>query len=318
MKTIIKLFLAVVFIAAMGCEDILEEDITNDMITVTYPLNNTQIESNVANFQWMELDGADDYRIQIFSTSQNVVLDSLVPTNHFTYSLAPGEYQWRVRGENFAYQTAYTFPLSFTMIETSDLTNQQLQLTNPSNNLYTQNTTPSFSWTGINAAEYYSFMLINVTDGNQIIHEEDEITGTSLTLGSSIITEDGQYQWRVKAVNSESETQYSTRTFYVDRTAPNSPQNMSPADETSVNPETELTFEWSPSEDTGVVISAVSYIFEISTTENFSNIIHTATPAIPSYDYTFVAEDTYYWRVKCIDEAGNQSGYSVAYQITVE
>ena len=102
MKTINKLLLAVILVITYSCDDIIEEDITDNNIIVQYPLNEQEIESNVVNFQWEELKGADDYRIQIYATGQNVMVDTLVNKANFTYNLNPGKYQWRVRGENFA------------------------------------------------------------------------------------------------------------------------------------------------------------------------------------------------------------------------
>lgn len=318
MKTISKLIFLVFVGILVSCEDILEEDITNAMITVNYPLNNEEIESNVVNFQWSELDGADNYRIQIFSTSQNIVVDSIVSTNYFTHSLNPGAYQWRIRGENFAYQTAYTFPINFTLVETDDLTNQIVQLISPSAGLYTQNTTPIFSWGNLNAAEYYTFELLNVTNGNEIIHQEQEISGTSFNLSPGIITQDAQYEWKIKAINSESESQYSTRTFYIDRTIPNQPQNIFPANNTIVDINEEIEFEWSVSDDPGSITSSLSYIIEISTNQNFNNLILSSSTVTTDFQYTFVSEGDYYWRVKAIDLAANSGSYSLYFKVTVE
>lgn len=319
MKTIKnKLLLLLFTVAFFSCDDILEEDITNDMITATYPVNNEVIESNVVNFQWNRLDGADDYRVQIFSTSQNMILDSLVSTNSFVYNLNPGNYQWRVRGENFAYQTAYTFPFSFSMVETDDLTNQVVQLISPSEGIYTQIITPVFTWSNINAADYYELELVNVTNGNQIIHQESDIDDTSYSLNSGIITLDAQYKWRIKAVNSETESNFSERTFYIDRTAPNQPQNISPQNEASVTVNNPVDFEWSISDDSGAVTSPITYVIEIATNQNFSSIIETSGTSTPDYQYTFTATGNYYWRIKATDLAGNTSANSSYFKITAE
>lgn len=302
----------------LSCDDILEEDITNDLITVTYPVNNEIIEGNIVSFQWNKLDGADDYRVQIFSASQNMVLDSLVSTNSLSYFLNPGDYQWRVRGENFAYQTAYTFPFNFSLIETNDLTNQTVQLISPSEGIYTQQTTPVFTWVNINAADYYQFELVDITNGNQIIHQETEINDTSFNLEFGIITQDGKYEWKVKALNEESESDFSTRIFYVDRTNPNQPQNILPENNTSATIGNEIEFEWSISNDPGVVTSPITYTIEISTNQSFSNIIETSGTPTNDYQYTFTTAGDYYWRVKAIDLAGNISAESSYFKITVE
>lgn len=320
MKTIIKFFIVMFLVSIYGCEDIIEEDITDDNITALYPKNNEEVISNVVNFQWNKLKGADNYRLQVYSSNQSMVLDSLVSRNDFTYALLPGSYQWRVRGENFAYQTAYTFPESFMVKQTSDLTNQQVQLLFPNPGVYTKNKALTFSWSAVNASKFYVFQLINVTNGNLLIHQKDNIDGTSYTLASDVITEDAQYTWRVKAVNNENqtETQYSSRNFYVDTTAPNQPQNTLPQQDKKIKVNESVTFEWSVPPDNGPITSAFVYTIQIATDESFSTVVHTNTVGNPSYEYTFTALDTYFWRVKAIDKAGNEGNYGTFYKITIE
>ncbi|WP_330443319.1 hypothetical protein [Flavobacterium sp. C4GT6] len=319
MKIKNNILLAILVIFTYGCEDILEDDITNDNITMYYPLNNAEIESNAVNFQWALLDGADEYRIQVFSESNNMVLDSLVSTNHFIQPLNPGTYQWRVRGENFAYETAYTFPATFTLTTSDDLTNQQIVLSYPSSGFYTQNTSLTFSWTPVNAAEYYVFQLINVTAGNILIHEEPQLNNSSFTLTSGVITEDAQYSWKVKAVNSENETetQFSSRNFYIDTTIPNQSQNTLPLNSTSITQNTAVNFAWTAPGDTGVITSPLFYTIQIANDVSFNTIIQTGNVTTPAFEYTFTSTGDYYWRVKTKDQAGNETGYSDYFTITV-
>lgn len=321
MRTINKLcFTFIILITIYSCEDIIEEDITNDNVTALYPLNNAQIESNVVNFLWKELDGADDYRLQVYSENQNIMLDTLVSTTNFTYELNPGTYQWRIRGENFAYETPYSFPVSFTLIATEDLTNQQVVLLYPGLGAYTKLYSPTFSWNNVNNANHYGFQLIDMTNGGALIHEVASISGTSYPLPTGVITQDGQYMWKVKAVNTENETetQYSTRNFYVDTTAPNITVNTVPANNAELPVNTETEFSWTVSSDNGPVTSSISYSIQIAQDQNFSTIINTGTTLNSTYQFTFNVTGNYYWRVKAIDQVGNESSYSPPYKITIE
>lgn len=320
MKTINKLCFALLLILVYSCDDIIEEDITDDNITVQYPLNNQQIESNVVNFQWQELKGADDYRVQVYSTNQNMMLDTLVNKTSFTYALNPGTYQWRVRGENFAYETPYTFPMSFTLITTDDLTNQQVVLLYPGAGAYTKLNSLTFSWTDVTAASHYNYQLIDVTNGNALIHEVSEITGTSYTLPTGIITQDAQYTWKVKAMNTENDTEtpYASRNFYVDTTAPNIPLNTTPLNNAELPVNDAVDFGWTVASDSGPVTSSISYSIQIAQDLNFATIINTGNSNSPSYQYTFTLAGTYYWRIRATDQAGNVSSYSAPYKITIE
>jgi len=320
MKARTKILLILLALCLCNCEDILEEDISDKTVSINFPGDGQEIISNVVNFQWNEIDGADDYRIQVYENSQNIVLDSLVGSNTFSYPLAAGSYQWRVRGENFAYKTAYSFPVSFTLVETDDLTNQQVQLTSPSSSFYTNNAATTFLWSAINVAQYYNFQLVNVTNGNSIVYQQEQITGTSLSLTASTINQDAQYQWKVLAVNTDNDTQtqYSTRTFYIDTTAPATPQNSAPVNNAQINLSQSVNFQWNISSDIGAVTSPISYVLEIATDQGFSSIIETATVSISSYQYTFSTSGTYYWRIRAFDTAGNVGAYSTASKIILQ
>lgn len=306
--------MAVLFIS---CEDILEEDISNDVVQMIFPLNNQEIYSNIVHFQWQELDGADKYRIQIFNTNAGVEIDSLVTTTNFNYPMAQGDYQWRVRGENSAYQSNYTFNTNFSVFETDDLTSQQVVLTSPTDNFYTNNTSLILNWQALNAADSYSFELVNVTNGQTIVNQQTGLTITSLTLSNSILQTNAQYQWKIKAINTTSQSVYSSRNFYLDTNAPNTPTNLMPTNNTSVNANQQVDFTWSIPEDYGAIQSSISYTIEFSTTIGFASILQSSDITSTSFQTTFVTTGDYYWRVKAKDVAGNVSLASNIFKFTV-
>lgn len=87
MRVSTKFFLGSFFLFSFACEDILEEDISGDMVQISYPFNNAVIESNIVSFQWGALGGADSYRIQIYRDNAAMALDSLVSSTNFSYPL---------------------------------------------------------------------------------------------------------------------------------------------------------------------------------------------------------------------------------------
>lgn len=320
MKIITKFFFALLSLCLMSCDDILEEDITNDMVTIVSPLDNTEVVSNMVTFRWNVLKGADNYRLQVYSGNQSIVLDSLVSANSFSYALTSGSYQWRIRGENFAYQTSYTFPTKFTLVESDDLSNQQVPLGTPSSGKYTNQLVHNFSWTRLKAASYYSFRLLNVTAGNTIIHQVDDITNTNYLLPSAIISQDGEYTWQVKAINSENETetQYSSRTLYIDTTPPGLPQNSSPLNNASATVNTSVSFRWNAPANVGPVNAPLKYNIQIASDSGFTDILQTADLTTTSYSYSFSSTGTYYWRVKALDTANNEGNYNSSFKVTVQ
>lgn len=317
MKTT-KILIAVLFsILFYSCEDILEEDITDDIIQVIYPLNGEVIESNVVNFQWNALDGADDYRIQIFESNATIVLDSLVSQSHFSYPLSQGNYQWRVRGENFGYTSTYSVNNSFSVIETEDLTNQQVVLSSPSDNFYTNNANLVLTWQNVNVADSYSFELSRVTSGEVVINQQSNLVANSLTLNSSILNQNAEYKWKIKAVNSTSETVFSSRKFYLDTVLPNQPTNSLPTNNSTQISGQTITFTWSIPADSGIITSPISYTIQFSNSLAFTSIIQSSDVTSNTFQQIFNTAGDYYWRVIAKDQAGNVGISSTPFKFTI-
>lgn len=317
MKTLNSIILIALSIITFSCDDVFEEDITDDIIQTTYPTSNTQIESNVVSFQWNSLKGADKYRVQVYGSNQLIVLDSLVSTNHFTTSVSPGSYQWRVRGENFAYQSAYTFPIPFSVIETEDLTNQQVVLISPANSFYTNATSLTCSWQEVSVADSYDLQLIDVTHGQSVVYQQSGITSTSVTLNSTALALESEYQWKIRALNSTSQTGYTSRNFFIDRTNPNQPQNNLPATNSIQIINQPISFSWTTLADPGTIQSPVSYIIEFSNDASFATIIQTSASSTTTFSQSFTQSGIYYWRVRIKDEAGNNSANSTSFKFTI-
>lgn len=316
MKKIIKILSLLVIISYYACDDILEEDITDDSIQITYPLEGAVIDGNNVQFSWQHLDGADDYRVQVLNENQTIIVDSLVSENQLTYSIGEGSYQWRVKGENFAYETEYTFPVNFSVDISEDLTNQSVILSTPSDNLYTNNTDITFTWNPVVNANSYTFEVLKNNNGQTTIYQESEIANTSSNIDSSLFDVDAEYIWKVKAVNNSSETSYSERSVYIDRVEPNTPVLNTPNDN-SINSSL-VTFNWSNGTDTGNIQSSITNTIEIASDINFNTILLSDDTQNNTYQYTFSSTGDYYWRVKAYDSAGNESDNSITRTLTIE
>ncbi|MGK4568989.1 hypothetical protein [Flavobacterium sp. 3HN19-14] len=272
----------------------------------------------MASFKWSGMDGANKYRIQVYGTSQNIVLDSVVSVPRLTYPLAGGEYSWRVRGENEAYTSAFSYTSEFKMIESDNLTTQQVLLSNPSDAIYTNVASLTFHWAGLNAALTYDFELVNVTAGNTIVNQQSGLTDTSVTLSGSTIGQEAEYQWKVRALNSTSTSNFTSRTFYIDKTNPAQPQNIAPVANAVLDTDQTLNFSWSIPADVGSVQSSISYTIEFSNDISFSSILFTSAADTNTYQHSFATTGTYYWRVKAKDIAGNTGIYSQVFKLTIQ
>lgn len=316
MKTINKFFFCTLALIMFSCDDIFEEDITDDMVQIISPVNNAEIESNVVNFHWNGLDGADKYRIQIYSSNQSMILDSLVRRESFTYALSGGDYQWRIRGENSAYESNYTFPTNFKMIESSDLATQQVILSTPESGIYTNRTNITCTWQRLSAADSYEVELINVTGGQNVV-QRTTVTTTSVTFNNTVLTEDAEYQWKIKAVNETSETLFYSRNFNIDTVVPNQPQNALPATNTTQLINQPITFTWNTVADSGIIQSPIFYTIQFANQNTFTPVLLSSNSNTTSFPQTLTASGDYYWRIKATDAAGNVSAYSSPFKFTI-
>ncbi|MBF4494679.1 hypothetical protein IR010_19220 [Flavobacterium sp. MR2016-29] len=316
MKTINKLILIALAILTYSCEDILEEDISDDTVQIISPINNAVIESNVASFKWNTLKGADKYRIQVYESDQVLILDSLTTKTSITLPLSSGKYVWRVRGENYAYESVYSFPSNFSTSIPNDLTNQQVILSSPDNEKFLNFIAVTLNWQALKNATSYSVKVVN-TATSQEVYSKTDLTTTTVTLDLTGLA-DGNYEWRLKAKNTDSETkQYSARKFNIDTTPPNQPKNTSPADNSTQTANTSVAYTWSIATDTGNAKSPISYIVEFASDADFNTIIQTQNSNTATLQQSFSATGVYYWRVRAVDEAGNIGTNSAGFKFTV-
>ena len=315
MKILNRFFFGLIAFSFISCDDILEEDITNDMVQVTTPLSNAVIESNVVNFRWNALDGADKYRIQVYGNNQAMVLDTLVNPSSFTYPMRSGNFQWRIRGENSAYQSSYSFPIPFTVIETDNLDNQEVILSLPRSGRYFNSVPVTCSWQALKAAKKYELILTNDSNGDVIT--KSDLTATQVVFSATELSQDAKYTWKVRAINDSTSTLFFTRDFYLDRVLPNQPQGISPANNARYNANLQIDFNWSMATDNGAVRSPISYEIEFSRESNFSNIFQTSNVNILSFQQVFNETGDYFWRVRAKDEASNVGTYSSIYKFTI-
>lgn len=308
MKKYISYFLGI-SLACIACDDILEEDITDGVVTLVAPADMQEIEGNTVQFRWDGIQGADEYRIQVNNTTSNiVVIDSLVTTNLFDTALDPGSYQWRVRGENFAYVTAYSFDSMFSVIETDDLTNQTVTLTSPDNESYFAGFDISFSWDPITVADTYSFEMY--LDGNATaVVTRNDLVDASFSINNTSVSAEGKYTWQVSAANQTSATQFSQRVLYIDTTDPAMPELTAPNEGASFSTGEEVTFTWTFAEEDASQ-SPISGTIEIADNQEFNNPFVIEQSATGSYITSFTEAGSYFWRVRGTDAAENVGEYN--------
>jgi len=105
------------------------------------------------------------------------------------------------------------------IIEVTDISNDQVTLLAPLNNTVVADSLVNFNWNSVNEAESYLVQIAtpNFENASQIVLDSVIVIDTSFT-GTSVsrMLLDNTYEWRVKAFNSDFETDFSLSRFRVE------------------------------------------------------------------------------------------------------
>lgn len=212
------LFVVIVFVL-ISCEGVfLEEDLTDEKITLVAPSDNSELESDDDfNFYWEDLDVESSYQIQIatpnFETPQEIIVDSTTTNYQLSLSLDAGTYQWRVRAKNDVYSSEYSPAFNFSIEESTngntDITNEVIVLISPSDNSELESSDNyDFYWEELeDVVTDYQIQIAKPDFDNPLEVIVDSMVSdhqVNLTLDA------GGYQWRVRAKNDVYASEYST------------------------------------------------------------------------------------------------------------
>lgn len=301
------LWLIIAFLGLVSCEDFIEKDISGKHVTILAPPDGFISNSLTITFWWEEMDGAEQYNLQVvqpaFSAVQNILVDTTLTDLLFVSTFSPGTYQWRIKGMNNGGNSDY-ITRSFTVDSTANLSNVVVILLSPADNYITNNTSNTFRWDSVFSASEYRFQIINLSNSGTV-------TDVTLTADSFVYSlPAGNYRWQVRAQNMSSNSPYSSRTILIDLIAPPAPIIISPLDGDTVASPVNLIW----SRDTSAVGDSL-FIYNDSLLTNQNSVLYTTDT---TFLFTDTAAQNYYWYLKSKDIAGNESNYSAVYKFLVQ
>lgn len=311
----IKKLIAAVFGIMIGfsaCQkDLIVEDITDKTVTPLSPPDGYNTPNNSITFWWEEVDGAEKYNVQIvspsFSNIQQLITDTSVTTDKFTKVLTPGTYQWRVRGVNNGGETSWT-TRTLTIDTSSNLTYSAVILLSPADSFYSNTLSHTFSWTSVNNATNYIFNMAG------------SLYNYSTTSATFNFQAEGTYIWSVKAENSFSSTPYATRKIIIDQTPPSQTPNLIYPIAISPLVSVDTTMSWSTPSDSyrDVLTISTDANFATATTSYTVSAGSSGIRTFPVSSLSNPSGNTYYWKVKSLDRAGNEGSYSSTKSFSVQ
>lgn len=208
------------------------------------------------------------------------------------------------------------------ILEVPDISNQTVPILAPGEGSVLNTNAVGFNWQTIDDATTYRVQIAtpNFENTTQIMLDsiitEDTLGRVNTRIDQNLFN--GNYAWRVKALNSDYETVYTLSNFQVDGdenldiTPPNTPQLVTPANGASQT-EASVSFSWTREDIPGTAERDSIFIFS---DENLQSLTTKALGANKTYTAN-VAAGTFYWVVRAYDAAGNESDASSTFNFTI-
>lgn len=108
------------------------------------------------------------------------------------------------------------------ILEVPDISGREVQILAPRDSTVVGNTRVNFTWNGVADADAYSVQIArpNFRQAAQILLDSTIVLDSTFIGTKAIKTLDnGDYEWRVKALNSDFQTEFSSSAFKVEASA---------------------------------------------------------------------------------------------------
>jgi hypothetical protein len=274
------------------------------------PVNGGFISDNTPDLTWHLSAGAFTYTLQYADNSGftgAITVSALTDTVFTLPTLAQGAWYWHVQAIDQALnESAYSSDWSFT-VDTDPPAVPTLVL--PTNGASISDNTPRLTWNPAAGAFTYTLEYADNSGFTGAI----QVTGIVDTIYVTPALSDGDWYWHVKSVDQAlNESGYSSDwTFFLDTGVPDVPVLASPANGGYTNDNTPA-LNWFPAS------GANTYTLEYADNPGFTGSV--VVPGLTDTTYTMstLADGSWYWHVKAVDEAFNESAYSTAWSFTVD
>ncbi|MCX6163745.1 MAG: T9SS type A sorting domain-containing protein [Ignavibacteriae bacterium] len=266
--------------------------------TLLAPPDSSTVPVNGVTFDWTDVPGATNYRIQISTSSNfgvtfvNTVTTSSQYTNNtpiFNYNTL---YYWRVNATNAGGTSTWSSVWRIITAPAPPLT-PSIYPVNRGKPVYADSAT-IFEWHYVPTATSYRIQISTSTPfPNPIINEV--VYDTLYIAPPYTFMNYTQYYWRVNASNSGGTSPWSTVwNFSVITSPPNPPTLLSP-----LNNATNVSL--TPTLDWNTVLGASSYRVQVSQNQNFNTFKVNVTTTSSQYNVlpgVLEGNTLYYWRAK--------------------
>ncbi len=243
--------------------------------------------------------------------------DGISDENHRPKPLEDDNYYWRVRARNEAGRKSdWSENLSFTVDNTPPPAPELgLPENNKADNIHEQ----TFTWENLDPQDNSKPVIYHIKiDNNQdfTTPENENQWQTDNTYTTTL--KDNTWYWKVRAKdNAGNRGPWSkTRTLTIDNQPPKPPTLTTPENNTNDNQHTQ-TFKWEnldPTENT----TPVTYHIKIDNNQDFTTPENENQWQTDNTYTTTLKDNTWYWKVRAKDNAGNRGPWSKTRTLTID
>jgi len=162
--------------------------------------------------------------------------------------------------------------------------------------------TPTLDWSDVSGALSYSLQVSTNSGFSSTVINLSSLSNSQYQIPSGILQPGTVYYWRANSTNTNGTSDWSTVWNFTSLAVPIAPTLINPANGSNI-----LTLI--PILDWNDVQGISSYTIQVALDSNFSNTVvnqsglNTSQYQIPNG--TFTGNTIYYWRVRCVNEAGS-------------
>ena len=292
-------------------------------VTVSSPADGSQQTSAIVALAWATLAdsaGIDSYIVEVSknpSFTSTVFADTVdggVTTDTFTAATEDSHY-WRVRAIDNAGNAGANSAVRGFLVDSGV---GQVSLSSPADGSQKTTSAVALSWAALtDSAGIDSYVVeISRTSAFTSIVQTDTADG-ALTTDTFTAAENDTYFWRVRAIDNlgSAGSNSAVRGFVVDTKAAQVTAS-SPADG-SQKSTASVALTWAATADS---VGIDSYVVEVSKSAAFTStvVVDTVDGSVTSDTPAGLYNDTYYWRVRAIDQVGNTGSNSTVRGFVVD
>lgn len=291
-------------------------------VSVPSPANGAFSSTKNISFSWTGADSAGPHNSGISNYSIYLQTNTLASyflvkvTNNAAFSFnfkRNGTNWWRVRAKDRAGNTNTT-----TVWNVVIDTNVPIPVTHYPNTIYLTNRRPVFSWSKPASSDTNRIMVSTNLFSTYLINT---LNGTATNYPAAVNMREGTNWWKASTKKIGTSTWYtsSLAMFVVDRTGPSIPALSSPISGLLTN-NTAPLFAWSASSDTTTYVGSgvARYEIQFGTNITFSGVTKITNAVGLSLTSGTLSDDTWYWRVRAVDNVSNRGTWSAINNLTVD